>query len=96
MSEFETEVEEKLKTPSKFNVLLLNDDFTPFEFVVAVMMGIFDYEQPAAESFAATVHENGKGVAASYSFEIAKEKQLEASHAATTMGHPLRILLEEA
>ena len=89
------DVMEQLKEPSLYKVIFLNDDLTPFEFVIAVLMGFFQMEEGEAVEFANTVHTEGKGVAGTYTLEIASQKQSETVTAARDQGYPLRVLLEE-
>lgn len=89
----DTDIE--LKEPSQYSVILLNDDFTPMEFVIQLLVEIFGHEPLEAAMITQSVHENGKGSAGTYSLEIAQQKQLESLAAARRFEHPLRIVLEQ-
>jgi ATP-dependent Clp protease adaptor protein ClpS len=79
-----------------FRVLLLNDDYTPQDFVVDVLMRFF--RKPEAEAFQImlNVHHIGVGVCGVYAFEIAETKVNQVEQAAREEGHPLQCTLEPA
>jgi len=99
MSTTDIQLDEKIKIrasePKRWKVILLNDDSTPMEFVIAVLVEIFKHTQDSARDIMLQVHETGSGVAGIYSFEIAESKAVEATTQARTNGHPLQIKLEE-
>jgi len=92
-------IDEKIKVtvsePKRWKVILLNDDSTPMEFVIALLMEVFRHTESSAKDIMLQVHETGSGVAGVYSFEIAEAKAVEATNLARTNGHPLQIKLEE-
>ncbi len=80
----------KVKPPRQYSVLLINDDFTPMDFVVGVLSHIFRLSNEDAMRVMLEVHIRGEGVAGTYSREVAETK-LEMTHAfAQQSGHPLR------
>lgn len=93
------QLDEKIKVvisePKKWKVILLNDDSTPMEFVIGLLIEIFRHTNEAAEDIMLQVHETGSGIAGVYSFEIAEAKAVEATNLARTNSHPLQIKLEE-
>ena len=64
----------KTKKPSMYNVLLLNDDYTPMEFVVMVLEKVFNKKQEEATQIMLHVHKNGLGVCGTFTFEVAESK----------------------
>ena len=64
----------KPKLPKNYKVILLNDDYTPMEFVVSILIEIFKHNPDTAQRVMAEVHETGSGIAGVYSFEIAEAK----------------------
>lgn len=88
----------KLAEPKHYQVVLLNDDFTPMEFVVQILMVIFHKQREDAIEIMLAVHTNGRGVAGIYSFEVAEQKRNEvlATARSPEHGHPLMAVLEEA
>ena len=85
----------KISEPRQWKVILLNDDTTPMEFVVALLTSIFKHTEDSARAVMLEVHETGSGIAGIYSFEIAEAKAVEATNLARGNGHPLQIKLEE-
>ena len=85
----------KLKGPGKYNVIMLNDDTTPMEFVVNVLMDIFNKSEQEAHEVMMKVHENGRAIAGTYSFEVAEQKSTETVTAARASGFPLDVSIEE-
>jgi ATP-dependent Clp protease adaptor protein ClpS len=99
MSTTDIQLEEKIKVvisePKRWKVILLNDDSTPMEFVISLLMEVFRHNENTARDIMLQIHEQGSGVAGTYSFEIAEAKAVEATNAARTNNHPLQIKLEE-
>ena len=87
---------EKLKPPSKYNVIFWNDDYTPMDFVMAVLMKVFRKSVTQAYEIMMSVHENGKEIAGGpYSKEIAETKIKQVIQYARNNDHPLKATLEE-
>ena len=81
--------------PSKFAVVLHNDDYTPMEFVVFVLQEIFNHPFERAERIMLSVHEEGVGVAGIYHFEIAEVKAYDTAEEAHQNQYPLKVTIEE-
>ena len=92
----DTNINLDVKEPKKYQVIFVNDDFTPMEFVIEVLMSIFHHSQQGAEKVMLDVHEKGKGTAGIYFYEIAEQKALETTHLARNSGHPLNVEIETA
>ena len=89
---FELAVEEarpKLKQPPLYRVVLLNDDYTPMEFVVDILESIFGMERTRATQVMLEVHTKGKGVCGIYPRDIAETKATRVNQHARDNGHPL-------
>jgi ATP-dependent Clp protease adaptor protein ClpS len=86
----------RLKRPPLFQVLLLNDDFTPMEFVVDVLERIFGMDRVKATRVMLEVHTRGRGVCGVYTFEIAETKVAQVMAYARQHQHPLLCTMEEA
>jgi ATP-dependent Clp protease adaptor protein ClpS len=84
----------KVKEPSKYKVIVCNDDVTPVEFVVAMLVAVFNHEERRAINLTLTVHNNGSAVAGVYSYEIAEQKVLDATNMARLNGYPLVVKME--
>jgi len=90
------EARPKLKRPPLYRVLLINDDYTPMEFVVEVLELIFGMDRPKATRVMLEVHTRGKGVCGVFTYEIAETKVAQVSAFAQQHQHPLLCTLEEA
>lgn len=93
--EVEEQVKLKIKEPSMYRVIFLNDDFTPIEFVIELLVQIFKHSMETAKEITLKVHEEGSGVVGTYAYEIAEQKQKEAITASRNFGFPLRVVIEE-
>jgi ATP-dependent Clp protease adaptor protein ClpS len=85
----------KVSEPKQWKVIVLNDDSTPMDFVISLLVEIFKHTPDTAREIMLAVHETGSGVAGVYSFEIAEAKAVDATQQARTNGYPLQIKLEE-
>lgn len=87
--------EQQLKPPSMYKVILLNDDYTPMEFVVTVIQEYFNKDRETALQIMLKVHHEGRGVCGIYSKDVALTKlELVVRHARKA-GHPLQCVMEE-
>ena len=87
--------EQKLKPPSMYQVILLNDDYTPMEFVVVIIQENFNKDRETAMQIMLKVHRDGKGLCGVYPKDIASTKvELVLTHARKA-GHPLQCVMEE-
>ena len=85
----------KTKKPSMYNVILLNDDYTPMEFVVLVLEKIFNKRQEEATQIMLHVHKKGIGVCGTYTFEVAESKCKSVIDFAKKNEHPLQCTIEK-
>lgn len=79
----------ELKEPPLYQVVLLNDDFTPMDFVIYILQSIFGYEHERSTQIMLAVHSNGKGVCGIFPKEIAEMKSHEINQLARAHEHPL-------
>jgi ATP-dependent Clp protease adaptor protein ClpS len=97
-TETETVVKEKISVqispPSFYKVIFLNDDATPMEHVIELLVNIFGHDQLSATDVTLEIHNTGSGVAGIYAFEIAEQKALEATEKSRANNYPLRIRVE--
>lgn len=84
----------KVETPRLYKVMLLNDDYTPMEFVVLVLKRFFAKNEDAAQKIMLDVHEKGSGVAGVYTLETAEMKVMQVNQFARQNQHPLKCTLE--
>ncbi|MBT3628743.1 MAG: ATP-dependent Clp protease adapter ClpS [Rhodospirillaceae bacterium] len=90
-----TKTKPKTKKPSMYKVLLLNDDYTPMEFVILVLMRIFGMPQENATEVMMHVHRRGVGVCGVYPFEVAETKVTQVVDFARRNEHPLQCTMEK-
>jgi ATP-dependent Clp protease adaptor protein ClpS len=86
--------EVKAKRPSMWNVVFYNDDYTPMDFVEFVLKTVFHISMLDALALTLAVHTKGKGIAGTYTFEVAEQKQCEVLLMAKVEEHPLRVEVE--
>jgi len=89
------EARPRLKRPPLYRVILLNDDYTPMEFVVRILQKVFGLDRTTATRVMLEVHTKGKGVCGVYTFEIAETKVAQVTGLAQQHQHPLLCTMEE-
>lgn len=89
------ETQPQVKKPPLYQVVLLNDDYTPMEFVVDVLERIFALDRTRATRIMLEVHTRGKGVCGVFTFEIAETKVAQVMTYARQHQHPLLCTMEE-
>jgi ATP-dependent Clp protease adaptor protein ClpS len=89
------EAKPKLKRPPLYQVVLLNDDYTPMEFVVDVLERIFSMDRTTATRVMLEVHTKGKGICGVFTFEIAETKVAQVTAYSRQHQHPLLCTMEE-
>ncbi len=90
------EARPKVKQPPLYRVVLINDDYTPMEFVVDILESVFGMERTRATQVMLEVHTKGKGVCGVYNFEIAETKVAQVMSIAKQHQHPLLCTMEES
>jgi ATP-dependent Clp protease adaptor protein ClpS len=86
----------KVKPPRMFQVVLLNDDYTPMEFVVMVLQEYFKRDLETATQIMLKIHHEGRGVCGVYTKDVAATKVELVLAAARRAGHPLQCIMEAA
>jgi len=89
------EARPRLKRPPLYRVILLNDDYTPMEFVVQVLENVFGLDRNTATRIMLEVHTKGKGICGVYTYEIAETKVAQVTGLAQQHQHPLLCTMEE-
>ncbi|MCC2604564.1 ATP-dependent Clp protease adapter ClpS [Planctobacterium marinum] len=89
-------VKQKVQPPSMFKVLLNNDDYTPMDFVVEVLMQFFNLDAEKANQIMLTVHYRGKAVCGIYTADVAETKVMQVNQYARKHQHPLLCSMEQA
>ena len=96
MSQVESKTaKQKLKLPNKFEVLLLNDDYTPMEFVVHILERYFGTTGSQAYELMMLVHQKGLAVVGVFSHDIAETKVMQVTELAQKHQHPLQCTMEK-
>lgn len=86
----------KLRGAKKYHVIMLNDNTTPMDFVVQLLIAIYHMSSDRAMSLTMEIHDQGRGIAGTYSFEVAEQKAVETITEARRAGFPLDVVVEEA
>ncbi len=90
------EARPEIKEPPLYRVVLINDDYTPMEFVVNILESVFGMERTRATQVMLEVHTKGKGICGVYNFEIAETKVAQVMGLAQQHQHPLLCTMEES
>lgn len=98
MSENSTDAKTKTKTktPGMFKVVLINDDYTPMEFVTQILIELFGKSKEEAVAVMMLIHKKGRGVGGIFTKEIADQKAKETMFSARHYNYPLSCKVEEA
>ena len=94
-SSIKTDTKNKVKKPSLYKVLILNDDYTPMEFVIYLLKIFFNKSNEEATKIMLHVHQNGIGVCGIFSFEIAETKVIQVLDTSRINNHPLQCTMEK-
>lgn len=85
----------RVETPKMYKVILLNDDYTPMDFVVLILRRFFGKSEDEATKVMLDVHKKGSGVAGVYTLEVAEMKVMQVNQYSQMNEHPLKSTLEE-
>jgi len=88
-------IKRTVKEPKKYNVIMLNDNATPMEWVIGILKEIFRHSDADAEALTMKIHTEGSAVVGTYKYEIAEQKSIEAINASRNHGFPLQVKVEE-
>ena len=91
-----TEIVTQVREPPMFQVVLLNDDYTPMDFVIEVLKKYFDKDHTTATEIMLNIHQRGKGICGLYPYDIADTKSAQVMDEARRSNHPLQCTLEQA
>ena len=92
--ELATKTRVRTQRPARFKVILLNDDYTSMEFVIMVLMSVFNKTNLEAVEIMLAIHTGGRGIAGIYTREVAETKVSRVDVMAQSEGYPLRCVLE--
>ena len=88
-------VDLEVKEPKRYKVVFLNDDSTPMEFVIDILIKIFKHTDETARDLTMQIHNEGSGVVGIYTYEIAEQKAVETTTLSRNHGFALQIKVEE-
>ena len=88
-------IQKEIKKPRKYNVIMLNDDQTPTDWVISVLESIFKYTTEDAAETVLKIHVEGSAVVGTYTKEIAEQKSIESVKLSRKNGFPLEVEIEE-
>lgn len=98
-TEMDVQIDEKIKQviaePKRYKIIFLNDDKTPIEFVINLLIDIFRHTESTAKDITLAVHNDGSAVVGIYTYEIAEQKTIEATQVCRQHGFPLQIRIEQ-
>ena len=89
------ETEEELLELKRYKVVLLNDDFTSMDFVIEVLMELFEHSADSAINIMLQIHRSGRGVCGLYTYEVAETKISQVQKRAKENEYPLKAIIEE-
>jgi len=87
---------QRVSAPNKYMVIFLNDNVTPMEYVIQVLLTFFGKTPEEANAITLEVHEKGRSVAGAYSYEVAEQKCIETVTDARKHNYPLDVVMEES
>ncbi len=94
-NQFEEETELLIKPPRKYKVIMHNDDYSTWEFVIDVLRKVFHKNEESAVEITASIHENGRAICGVYGYEVAEMKTSQVHSLAKASGFPLKCTIEE-
>jgi ATP-dependent Clp protease adaptor protein ClpS len=84
----------RFKEPGRYNVIIYNDNITPVDFVIDILMSIFKHNGTVASELTHQIHNYESAIAGTYTYEIAEQKAIESTLIARESGYPLLVKLE--
>lgn len=88
-------IEIDVQVPSLWRVIILNDDVTPMDLVIDILIAFFKHNQESAQKITMEIHNTGAGIAGTYPHELAEHLSIEAMNYARKNGSPLKIQIEK-
>ena len=98
-TEMDVQIDEKINQvitePKRYKIIFLNDDKTPIDFVIELLISIFRHTEATAKDITLAVHNDGSAVVGIYTYEIAEQKTIETTQVCRQHGFPLQIRMEQ-
>jgi ATP-dependent Clp protease adaptor protein ClpS len=95
IGDIKLETKPKTKIPALYRVLMMNDDYTPMEFVIEVLEKFFQKSREESTQIMLHVHQRGVGVCGVYAYDVAETKAMQVMNYARKYEHPLQVQLEK-
>lgn len=98
-TDIDVKIDEKIKQvvkePDNYKVIVMNDDVTPMDFVIDILMEIFHHSIDTAKDLTLKIHKEGSAIVGIYTYEIAEQKGTEVTNASRSKGFPLQVIIEQ-
>ena len=91
----DSKVKQVVKIPKNYHVILLNDEVTPMDFVMELLVKIFRHTPETAKDLTLKVHKAGSAIVGTYTYELAEQKGTEATQESRDRGFPLQVKVEQ-
>jgi len=91
----DSKVKQVIKVPKNYHVILLNDEVTPMDFVVELLVKVFRHSPETAKDLTLKVHKAGSAIVGTYTYELAEQKGTEATQESRDRGFPLQVKVEQ-
>jgi ATP-dependent Clp protease adaptor protein ClpS len=91
----DSKIKQILKTPKDYSVIMLNDEVTPMDFVIELLVTVFKHTPETAKDITIKIHKEGSAVVGLYTYELAEQKGTEATNISRDRGFPLQIKIEQ-
>ena len=88
-------IEKEISEPSKYKIVMINDDTTPMEWVIDVLKVIYNHSNETSEKIMLQIHNEGSAIIGIYTYEIAEQKTVETVNASRERGFPLSVKMEK-
>lgn len=91
----DSKIKQIVKTPKNYHVILLNDEVTPMDFVVELIVKIFRHSPSTAKDLTLKIHNEGSAIVGTYTYELAEQKGTEATNESRNRGFPLQVKIDQ-
>ena len=91
----DSKIKQIVKTPKNYHVILLNDEVTPMDFVVELLVKIFKHSPDTAKNLTMKIHNEGSAIVGTYTYELAEQKGTEATNESRNRGFPLQVKIDQ-
>jgi len=93
--QIDEKIKKEIKEPNDYNVVMINDDSTPMEWVIELLQEIYRHNLSSAQEIMLKIHNEGSAIVGTYKYEIAEQKAVETVNVSRNQGFPLTCKVEE-